>query len=62
MMSVKLANTGLLKITVFGKDDYDEKNISAFDVTNNLFIMWLKSYCRCGDVTKVSWLLIKSFF
>ena len=61
MMSVKLANTGLLKITVFWKDDYDEKNISAFDVTNNLFIMWLKSSCRCGDVTKVSWLLIKSF-
>ena len=52
MMSAKMTTLRLLKIKVFWNKSYDVK-ISVNDV-NKKIIMWLKLYCTCGHVTKVS--------
>ena len=55
MMSTKLATPAFLKIKIFWNNDYDVI-IFVYDVTKKKIITWLKSYCRCGHVTKVFWL------
>ena len=52
MISAKLATLGPLKIKLFRNKGYDVI-ISVHEATNKNFIKSLKSYCKCGHVTKV---------